>query len=59
MIVSPFDYDIPMVTRNRVHLCKLKVNKLIDEIVLEHITKGGMLEEIFIGTKKEVVVLDK
>ncbi|MCH5152541.1 MAG: hypothetical protein J1F68_01075 [Clostridiales bacterium] len=59
LIVSPFDDDIPIVTRERARIRNLKVIELADEIVVGHINQGGMLEGILLETEKGVVVLDK
>lgn len=58
-ICSPFDDEIPIVTRERA----LQRNKFVidsaDEIAIGHITPGGMIESLLKSSSKPYIVLDR
>lgn len=59
LIVSPFEDDIPIVTRERARIRNLKVIEFADEIVVGHISNGGMIENILSTANKPIFVIDK
>ena len=59
LICSPFDDEIPIVTRERA----LQRNQLVidsaEEIIIGHVTEGGMIASLLQEAAKPVNVLDK
>lgn len=59
LIISPFDDDNPVITRERAFKRNQYAMDLADDVVVAHITPGGMLERILADCTKQVILLEK